>query len=73
MDKATKPEQKAEPTKFPIGTLAKNSQKLFGVSQSTFAGATFGLKGEHSVDEMKAIINKWLKKPAVQQKKKEVE
>lgn len=73
MDKATKPEQKAVVKKFSISTLAKNSRKLFGVSQSTFAGATFGMTGEYTVDEMKAIISKWLKKPAVQQKKKEVE
>lgn len=73
MEKVTKTEPKKEISKFTIGTLAKNSQKLFGVSQSTFAGATFGISGTYSVDEMKAIIDKWLKKPIVKQKKKEVD
>ncbi len=59
--------------KFSIDALSKNSKKLFGVSQSTFAGATFGLTGDFTVEEMNGKIKEWLNKPAVQQEKKEVE
>lgn len=48
---------------FPLETLRANSLKLFGVSSSTFDGATAGMQGEHSVEEVKNKINKWLKTP----------
>jgi hypothetical protein len=48
--------------KFSIETLSKNCKKLFGVSQSTYAGATFGLTGEFTVEEMDGKIKNWLKK-----------
>lgn len=48
--------------KFPLEKLAAGCKTLFGVSTSTFAGATAGMTGDYSVAEMKEHINKWLKK-----------
>lgn len=53
---------KATPQKFPLEKLAAGCRTLFGVSASTFAGATAGMSGDYSVAEMKDHINKWLKK-----------
>lgn len=53
---------KATPQKFPLEKLAAGCKTLFGVSSSTFAGATAGMTGDYSVAEMKEHINKWLKK-----------
>lgn len=50
--------------KFPLAKLAANCQQLFGVSSCTFAGATHGLSGEFTVEEMKAQIEKWSRKGA---------
>ena len=36
--------------------------KLFGVTTSTFDGATYNLKGKYTVSEMKAIIDRWKNK-----------
>jgi hypothetical protein len=55
-------EKSAPEVKYSIGTLSKNCKKLFGVSQSTFAGATFGLTGEFTVEDMDGKIKEWLKK-----------
>lgn len=54
-------EKKAQATKFPIEKLAANCRRLFGVSTCTFAGATHGLTGEYTVEEMKKHIEKWRK------------
>lgn len=48
--------------KFSVERLRKDCSKLFGVSISTYDGATHGLDGEYSIDEMKNNINNWLKK-----------
>ena len=49
--------------KVPITKLEKRCLELFGVTSSTFAGATYGLtETEYSVEEMREIINRWLKK-----------
>lgn len=59
--------QEIKPTsapKFSIEKLRENSKKLFGIPQSTFDGAASGLNGEYTVQEMKDIISKWLKKEA---------
>ncbi len=50
------------PQKFPMEKLAAGCMKLFGVSSSTFAGATHGMSGEHTVAEVQEHINKWLRK-----------
>lgn len=51
------------PQKFPIEKLAQGCRTLFGVSSSTFAGATAGMTGEYTVAEMKKHITDWLGKP----------
>ena len=38
---------------------------LFHVSASTFAGATAGMTGEYTVEEMRKHIDEWLGKEAV--------
>ena len=53
--------KKLQATKFPIEKLAVNCRQLFGVSSCTFAGATYGLTGEFTVEEMKKHIEKWRK------------
>lgn len=45
--------------KFSVIRLREKCLKLFGVTQSTFDGATYGLNGEYTVEEMKTIIAKW--------------
>lgn len=45
--------------KFPVAKLRENCRQLFGVSASTFDGATYGLKGQYTVEEMKAHIKEW--------------
>lgn len=47
--------------KFPIEKLTENCRRLFGVSSCVFAGATHGLTGEYTVEEMKGRIEKWKK------------
>lgn len=44
---------------FSVERLKENCVKLFGVSQSTFDGAAYGLSGEYTVREMQSIIDKW--------------
>lgn len=50
--------------KIPIENLRRGCVKLFGVTPSTFDGATCGLPAgsKYTVEEMRATINKWLKK-----------
>ena len=50
--------QKKEP-KCAIERLRKDSLKLFGVTTSTFDGATHGLRGKFTVKEMRERIKKW--------------
>lgn len=50
--------------KFPIERLASACRTLFNVSASTFAGATAGMTGEYTVNEMQQHINDWLGKEA---------
>lgn len=62
----TKPvaEEKVEAAeaKFSIEKLRENCLTLFGVTSSTFDGATYGLKGDFTVEEMKKIIAEWQNK-----------
>ncbi len=51
--------EKAQALKFPIEKLAADCQRLFGVSSCTFAGATYGMTGEYTIEEIKARISKW--------------
>lgn len=48
--------------KYAIEKLRANCRKLFGVSTSTFAGATYGMTGKYTVEEMRAHIEAWKKK-----------
>ena len=43
---------------------------VFGVTQSTFDGATFGLKGEFTISAIKEIIEAWHNKPLLPPDKK---
>ena len=49
--------------KFPIERLRRDCAKLFKVTTSTYDGATYGLKGEFTVEEMQNHIKKWLNTP----------
>ena len=61
---AAQPVKASEEPKFPYEVLKNNCVKLFGVTSSTFIGATIGMEGkEYSIAYMKQIIGGWLKKP----------
>lgn len=54
--------KKAE-MKFPLEVLKNDCVKLYKVTSSTFAGATANLPdGEYTIEEVRTVINKWLKK-----------
>ncbi|KAB0577231.1 hypothetical protein EI53_01256 [Fusobacterium naviforme] len=55
------PEGTAAP-KFTVEKLAEHARELFGVSSCTYAGATHGITGEYTVEEMKQHIEAWKKK-----------
>ena len=59
--KQNNPVQPAKPAavKYSIEKLRQNCTQLFNVSGSTFAGATYGLKGKYSIKEMEQIIKDW--------------
>lgn len=59
---ASETEAKAVGKKIPIENLRRSCGKLFDVTPSTFDGATVGLSGKYTVEEMKAIIKGWLEK-----------
>lgn len=50
--------------KFTVEKLRENCRQLFGVSTSTFAGATYGMTGKYTVAQMKAHIEAWGKEGA---------
>jgi len=69
---AAQPETvKAAPPKFAVERLRKDSLALFGVTFSTFDGATRGLTGKYTVEEMRGIIDKWQNTRVVPATKKE--
>ena len=47
---------------FEIAELRTHCMTLFGITQSAFDGATFGLKGKHTVEQVKATIKNWNEK-----------
>ena len=49
-------------TKYDIKKLRQNCNALFGVSTTVFDGATYGLEGEFTVEEIKTKITKWKSK-----------
>lgn len=48
--------------KYSIETLKKACITLFGVTTSTYTAATYNLKGEYTVEEMRKHIKNWLQK-----------
>lgn len=61
---AGKPVKAPEEPKFPYDVLKANCVKLFGVTSSTFIGATIGKEGNnYTIAQMKQIIDDWLNKP----------
>ncbi|MBQ8331138.1 MAG: hypothetical protein IJX94_01395 [Clostridia bacterium] len=62
---ATKEKKTVEPTGAPVFGIEKlraNCVTLFGVTTSTFDGATHGLEGEFTVEAMKQTIEEWKNK-----------
>ncbi len=55
-----------EVKKFKLKKLEENCRELYGVSKSTFIGATCNLQTNtvYSVDEIRDVIDKWHKKGA---------
>lgn len=47
---------------YAVEKLRENCRELFGVSTSTFAGATYGMTGKYTVEDMRAHIEAWKKK-----------
>lgn len=71
-NKTPAPVEKTEAErKIPIDKLRRSCVKLFGVTPSTFDGATVGLVGKFTVAEMQAHIDKWLNTPVSLGRKKE--
>lgn len=50
--------------KYPLDQLRKHTLKLFGVTSCAFDGATYGMAGEYSVEEIKKAIERWSAKEA---------
>lgn len=51
----------AAPRKYTKTKLRENCRQLFGVPASTFDGATHGLTGQFTVEEIKSRIETWEK------------
>ncbi len=52
----------SERPKFALSELRENSYQLFGVTSAAFDGATDGLHGKYTIEEVRGIIDTWLKK-----------
>ena len=61
MAKEVQNPQASEP-KFSLEKLGENCRALFGISSTHFAGATHGLTGEYTVEEMRKHIGEWDKR-----------
>lgn len=57
-----KSETTPSPEKFTVAQIRDNAYELFGITVSTFDGATYNKKGKYTIDEIQDFINKWLKK-----------
>lgn len=59
-----KPVEAPKEPQFPYDVLKANCVMLFGVTSSTFIGATIGKEGNnYTIAQMKQIIEDWLNKP----------
>jgi hypothetical protein len=54
----SEPTASSKPT-FTLDRLRKDCHKLFGITESTYDGATFGLSGEYTVEALRNVIEKW--------------
>ena len=54
-------EAKEAAPKFKVEQMAPHCEELFKVSPCGYAGATSGLEGEYTINEMDEIIRKWMK------------
>ena len=73
-NKAAPPAPEAEAgRKIPIEKLRRGCVNLFGVTPSTFDGATVGIPAgsKFAVEEMQAHIDKWLNTPVSLGRRKE--
>lgn len=73
-NKAAPPAPEAEAgRKIPIEKLRRSCVKLFGVTPSTFDGATVGIPegSKYTVGEMQAHIDNWLNTPVSMGQRKE--
>lgn len=59
----TEEKKPASPAKHTVARLRRDCFRVFGVTTSTFDGATFGMKGTYTVEEMKAHLKKWGETP----------
>ncbi len=72
-NKAAPAPEAAEGRKIPIEKLRRSCVKLFGVTPSTFDGATVGIQpgSKYTIEEMQAHIDKWLNTPISLGRRKE--
>ena len=56
---------------FTIERLRRDCYKLFGITDSTFDAAVFGLTGTYTVEEMKGKIKEFQRKPIFPKKKED--
>lgn len=54
------PQAEKTERKITLDKHRRSCVELYGISPSTFDGATVGLSGEYTKEEMRAIIDKWL-------------
>lgn len=69
----TPPAPEQQPAKEPVFSLERLRRdcfKVFGVTTSTFDGATYGLKGEFTVKELRDKIHAWQNKQVFPASKK---
>lgn len=71
--KAAPAPEEVQGRKIPIEKLRRSCVKLFGVTPSTFDGATGGIPegSKYTVEEMQARIDKWLNTPVSLGQRKE--
>lgn len=60
-------------TKYTVEQFRPYCKALFGVSTAHFDGATHGVTGSYTKDEMKSIITEWSSRKAGSPKKEDEE
>lgn len=64
-EKAAAEEAPQTLTKFPLETLRRDCMKLYGVTTSTFDGATLGMAGAYGIEEIRSLIRAWKTKEVI--------